>query len=69
MQFLGNVIGKEGIMVDPAKIEVVASWERPKDPYGSKEFSGVSKILPRICSRFLKDSYPVNETDTQDGKV
>ena len=28
VQFLGHVIGKEGIMVDPAKIEAVVNWER-----------------------------------------
>ena len=28
VQFLGHVIGREGIMVDPAKIEAVSNWER-----------------------------------------
>ncbi|KAL8148258.1 hypothetical protein AgCh_005573 [Apium graveolens] len=32
VQFLGHVIGNEGVKVDPAKIEVVMSWERPKTP-------------------------------------
>ena len=38
VQFLGLVIGKEGIMVDPAKIEAVASWERPRTPTEVRSF-------------------------------
>ncbi|KAL8146992.1 hypothetical protein AgCh_004637 [Apium graveolens] len=32
VQFLGHVIGNEGVKVDPAKIEAIMSWERPKTP-------------------------------------
>jgi hypothetical protein len=32
VQFLGHVINAKGIMVDPAKIEVVRKWEAPKTP-------------------------------------
>ena len=30
VQFLGHVVNNEGIKVDPANIEVVMNWERPK---------------------------------------
>lgn len=30
VKFLGHVISKEGIVVDPVKVEVVLQWERPK---------------------------------------
>ena len=29
--FLGHIISKEGLSVDPAKIQVVVNWERPKN--------------------------------------
>ncbi|KAK9077569.1 hypothetical protein SSX86_005906 [Deinandra increscens subsp. villosa] len=32
VQFLGHVIGADGVMVDPAKIEAVIKWEPPKNP-------------------------------------
>ncbi|KAL8089040.1 hypothetical protein AgCh_038704 [Apium graveolens] len=32
VQFLGHVIGNEGLRVDPEKIEAIMSWERPKTP-------------------------------------
>ncbi|GJW82841.1 putative reverse transcriptase domain-containing protein [Tanacetum coccineum] len=32
VQFLGHVIGREGIHVDPAKIESIKDWASPKTP-------------------------------------
>ena len=32
VQFLGHVVSKEGIKVDPVKIEAVSKWEQPKTP-------------------------------------
>ena len=51
VQFLGHVIGREGIMVDPAKIEVVLNWERPRTPYKSKKLSRIGWILSKIRPR------------------
>ncbi|XP_074337388.1 uncharacterized protein LOC141674576 [Apium graveolens] len=32
VQFLGHIVGKDGIKVDPVKIEAVSRWEQPKTP-------------------------------------
>ena len=29
MSFLGHVVSKDGVMVDPSKIEAVKNWVRP----------------------------------------
>ena len=29
VSFLGNVVSKDGVMVDPSKIETVKNWVRP----------------------------------------
>ena len=29
--FFGHVVAKEGIMVDPAKIEAILQWSQPKN--------------------------------------
>ena len=29
MSFLGHVVSKDGVMVDPSKIETVKNWVRP----------------------------------------
>ena len=30
--FLGHVVSKEGIFVDPSKVEVVSQWKQPRNP-------------------------------------
>ncbi|KAL8108572.1 hypothetical protein AgCh_024881 [Apium graveolens] len=32
VQFLGHIVSNEGIKVDPAKIEAITNWERPRTP-------------------------------------
>ncbi|KAL8125846.1 hypothetical protein AgCh_013227 [Apium graveolens] len=32
VQFLGHVVSRKGVLVDPAKIEAVSNWERPTTP-------------------------------------
>ncbi|KAL8103729.1 hypothetical protein AgCh_028072 [Apium graveolens] len=44
VQFLGHVIGNEGVKVDPAKIEAVMSWERPKTPTEVRSFLGLGFV-------------------------
>ena len=38
MHFLGHVVNKEGIHVDPARIEAIKEWEAPKTPTEFRQF-------------------------------
>ncbi|XP_074359793.1 putative mitochondrial protein AtMg00860 [Apium graveolens] len=51
VQLLGHIIGSGGIRVDPAKIEAVMSWERPRTSTEVRNFIG----LAGYYRRFLKD--------------
>ena len=42
IQFLGHMVSKEGISVDPAKVEVVMRWERPKSAFEIRRFLGLA---------------------------
>nr|GEY54845.1 putative reverse transcriptase domain-containing protein [Tanacetum cinerariifolium] len=42
VQFLGHVIDKQGIRVDPAKIEFVKDWASPKSPTEIRQFLGLA---------------------------
>ena len=48
---LRHVISKEGISLDPAKIQVVREWPTPKTVVDIRSFLG----LARYCRRFVKD--------------
>ena len=41
VSFLGHVVSKDGVMVDPSKIETVKNWVRPTN-VSNKEFCWVS---------------------------
>ena len=42
IQFLEHMVSKEGISVDPAKVEVVMWWERPKSAFKIRCFLGLA---------------------------
>lgn len=42
VQFLGHVISKEGIAVDPSKVEAVTKWESPKNVDEIRCFLGLA---------------------------
>ena len=42
VQFLGHVISSEGIQVNPTKVEVVVSWQRPRNATEIHSFLGLA---------------------------
>nr|GFC86842.1 putative reverse transcriptase domain-containing protein [Tanacetum cinerariifolium] len=54
VQFLGHVIDKQGIHVDPAKIESVKDWESPKSPTEIHKFLGLAGYYRRFIESLSK---------------
>ena len=42
LEYLGHVMNKDGIMVDPRKIDTVTIWTKPKDVSQLRIFLGLS---------------------------
>nr|GEZ40136.1 putative reverse transcriptase domain-containing protein [Tanacetum cinerariifolium] len=61
VQFLGHVIDKQGIHVDPAKIESVKDWESPKSPTEIRKFLGLAGYYRRFIEGFSKITKPMTK--------
>uniref|UniRef100_A0A2N9III7 Reverse transcriptase n=1 Tax=Fagus sylvatica TaxID=28930 RepID=A0A2N9III7_FAGSY len=57
--FLGHVISKDGILVDPKKVEAIVDWERPKDVREIRSFLGLAGYYRRFIEGFSKISLPM----------
>ncbi len=57
--FLGHVISKDGILVDPKKVEAIVNWERPKDVREIRSFLGLAGYYRRFIEGFSKLSLPM----------
>ncbi|GJZ89565.1 putative reverse transcriptase domain-containing protein [Tanacetum coccineum] len=61
VQFLGHVIDKEGIHVDPTKIESIRDWALPKAPTDIHQFLGLASYYRRFIEGFSKVAKPMTK--------
>ncbi|GKC64351.1 putative reverse transcriptase domain-containing protein [Tanacetum coccineum] len=61
VQFLSYVIDREGIHVDPDKIESIRGWASPKTPTEIRQFLGPAGYYRRFIEGFLKIAKPMTK--------
>ncbi|GJX17350.1 putative reverse transcriptase domain-containing protein [Tanacetum coccineum] len=68
VQFLGHVVNKDGIHVDPSKIESVKNWKTPESPTEIRLFVGLAGYYQRFIENFSKIAKPLTQL-TQNNKT
>ncbi|KAL8120809.1 hypothetical protein AgCh_017842 [Apium graveolens] len=68
VQFLGHVVNKEEIKVNPAKIEAVMNWERSKTPTVVRSFLGLAGYYRRFVQDFSKIVVLLTKLTRKNGK-
>jgi hypothetical protein len=66
--FLGHVISKGGISMDPSKVQDVLSWNAPTSVGDIQSFLGLAGYYRRFIEGFLKISKPMTELLEKDKK-
>nr|GEW41042.1 putative reverse transcriptase domain-containing protein [Tanacetum cinerariifolium] len=61
VQFLSHVIDRQGIHVDPVKIELVKDWASPKSPTEIRQFLGLVGYYRRFIEGFSKIAKPMTK--------
>jgi hypothetical protein len=57
--FLGHIINKEGLAVDPKKVAAIMNWKAPTDARGIKSFIGMVEYYHRFIEGFSKIAKPM----------
>ena len=56
--FLGHIISKDGLAVDPAKVDAVVSWKRPENVTEIRSLLDLAGYYRRFVKSFSTVSAP-----------
>jgi len=66
--FLGHVISKKGVSVDPTKVEAIVNWPRPTNITKVQSFLGIASYYRRFVEGFSKIGLPLTKLLCKDNK-
>jgi hypothetical protein len=61
VKFLGHTISKDGISVDPSKVQEVMDWKPPKSVHQIRSFLGLAGYYRRFIPDFSRIANPMTE--------
>jgi hypothetical protein len=68
LEYFGHVVGKDGIKVDPQKIETVTTWARPNDVSQLRSFLGLNNYFRRFIQGYSTLVAPLTHLTRKDVK-
>ncbi|MCO5587928.1 hypothetical protein L7F22_041881 [Adiantum nelumboides] len=61
IQYLGHIISKNGIRMDPAKLEVIKDWPNPRKLHEVRSFIGMCAYYRRFIEKFSLIAGPLHD--------
>ena len=61
LEFIGHIVGKDGIKLDPAKVKAILEWPTPRNATEVRRFHGLANYYRRFVKDFSKIASPLNE--------
>ena len=69
VKFLGHVVSRSGIAMDPTKIEAVLNWKAPTTPTEVRSFLGLAGYYRRFIEGFFQNCSPIDEIDSEECQI
>jgi hypothetical protein len=68
IHYMGHIILKDGIVVDPEKIESITEWSTPKKVMEVRYFMGLDGYYKRFIVGFSRIAHPITSLQTKEKK-
>jgi hypothetical protein len=68
IHYLGHIISKDGIVVDPEKIEAIREWSVPKNVTKFRSFMGLASYYRRFIIGFSRIAHPITSLQRKEKK-
>ena len=68
VKYIGHILSKDGIRIDPSKTEVISSWPRPKTAKQVRSYLGMANSYRRFIHRYSQRSEPLRGLLSKDIK-
>jgi hypothetical protein len=68
IHYLGHIISKDGIVVDPEKIEAIREWLAPKNVMEVRSFMGLASYYKGFIAGFSRIAHPITYLQRKEKK-
>jgi hypothetical protein len=66
VKFLGHIVGRDGLKVDPKKVDTVTKWPTPKNATEVRQFLGLTNYFRKFIKDYSTLAAPLNDLTKKD---